>query len=71
MKNRQPKRRPKEWTLAQVRRACPSAPTIWVALFEMHAESGTAMLTPTRKKLATATGIRKLDTISSALTVLH
>lgn len=66
------KRRSKQWTLAKVRTKCHSAPAVWVALCDMHAERGTRspVLTPTRKLLSELAGIRKHDMISQALTVL-
>ena len=67
---RPPKRRPKEWTLAQVRRACPSAPVVWVGLCDMAEERGSILVTPTRESLAAVTGIKKPATISAGLTVL-
>ncbi len=65
------KRRPKPWTLARVRRECPSAPTVWVALMDMAEERGSSVLTPTRQMLSEATGIKKHATVSTALTALE
>lgn len=71
MKRRTVKRRPKCWSLAQACAHCPSAARVWIALLDLAAERGSSVLTPTREQLATATGIRKHDTISTALTTLE
>lgn len=63
-------RRPKPWTLARVRRECPSAAAVYLALLDLAAERRTSLLTPTRKLLASMTGIKKHQTISQALTTL-
>lgn len=58
------------WTLAQVRTECSSAPTVWLALMDMAEERGSSVLTPTRQILSEATGIKKLATVSMALSAL-
>ena len=65
------KRRPKPWTLAQVRTECSSAPTVWLALMDMAEERGSSVLTPTRQILSEATGIKKHATVSMALSALE
>jgi len=58
------------WALARVCETCPSAARVWVALQDSAIERGSPVLTPTRESLAQATGIRRLQTISDALTAL-
>ena len=69
-RKRKAKRRDEPWPLAKLRDTCPSAPVVWVALCDLAAERGTPVLTPTRKLLASLTGIERLRTISTALTTL-
>ena len=46
-------------------------PTVWLALLDLSAERGSLLVTPTRDALAKRAGIRRLETISRALTVLE
>lgn len=68
------KRRPKRqklWTLKRVIAECRIAPAVWMALCDMADERGSIVVTPTRELLSKVTGIRRLPTLSRALTVLH
>lgn len=62
-------RKPEPWTLRRVSEACWAAPTVYLALLE--AAAGASTCTPTRATLCDATGIRRLKTVSAALTVLE
>lgn len=61
----------KRWTLAKVYAESWAAPIVWVALLEMRHARGSPVVTPTRGRLAKATGIDRLKTISTALTALE
>lgn len=63
--------RRKIWPLAKLAATCSRAPVVWLALLDMRAERGSCVLTPTRETLAAATGIRRLPTLSRALTTLE
>lgn len=69
MKKSAKKKRPRQWTLAKVVQKCRVAPAVFMALQEM-ARSG-SVATPTRSDLVLLTGVNRLRTISTALTVLH
>jgi hypothetical protein len=71
VKRRTAKPRPRQWTLAELRKACGSAPTVWLALTDMATDRSSAIVTPTRQMIADATGIKKPLTISRALTALE
>lgn len=58
------------WTLARVLRAYRSAPAVWLALLDLSEERNSRLVTPTRDMLVKRTGIARLATISTALTVL-
>ena len=70
MKRRQVKRRRKQWSDARVIKKCSVAIRVQWALVVMTAERGSIVVTPTRTMLSTRTGIKRLNTISTALTVL-
>lgn len=66
---RKSKKRPAEWTLAEVVNECPRATAIWVALHDMSVERGSPVVTPTRKELA-ARASTSLTIVSRSLTTL-
>lgn len=63
------RRRKREWPLADLWRACHSAPAVWLALLELA--DSRSIITPTRAKLSQVTGIKQHKTISTALTALE
>lgn len=65
------RRRPKVWTLRMLVVACRQAPAVYLALEDMALARESRMVTPSRDKLAEATGIDRGQTISTALTALH
>lgn len=71
MTNRTAKPRPKMATLAELRASCREAPVIWLALCEMAVERGANLVTPSRELLSKRTGIKRMKTISAALTALE
>ena len=70
MSKRTVKRRPRQWTLDRLYRECRAAAVVWLALSEIANEAGSNHVTPTREVLSKMTGIRRLQTISAALTAL-
>ena len=60
--------RRRAWTQAQVWTACPAAVGVFMALRELA--DGRPVCTPTRAVLAERSGVKRLATISRALTVL-
>lgn len=65
------RRKPAPWPLSNVFRRCRAAVAVWFALLEMRHARGSPVVTPTRGRLAKATGIDRLKTISTALTALE
>ena len=70
MKRRTVQRRPRQWTLDRLYRECRAAAVVWLALSEIANEAGSNHVTPTRELLSKRTGIRRLPTVSAALTAL-
>lgn len=70
MKRRTVKRRPRQWPLDRLYRECRAAPVVWLALSEIANEVESNHVTPTRELLSKRTGIRRMQTVSDALTTL-
>lgn len=70
MKRGTSRRRRKEWSLAQLSKARPSAVQVWQALCALADERGSPVVTPTRAVLAAMAGIN-VQTVSDALTSLE
>ena len=70
MNKRDLRRRRKPWPLAKLYAECRAAPVVWAALWAMSVERGSPIVFPTRQSLATATGIRRLPTITASLKAL-
>jgi len=70
VKRRQAKRRRKQWAAKRIHSKCKSAIAVQWALVEMADDRGSDVVTPTRKTLSARTGIKRLNTISEALTTL-
>lgn len=64
------RRRGKPWSLIRLHRECWAAPTVFLALVQLGNERGSPVVTPTREVLSALTGIRRLPTITAALTAL-
>ncbi len=63
-------KRRRQWPLARITKACRSAPAVWLALLELGAEKGSPVVTPTRGELSKTSGIQRVRTISTALSIL-
>ena len=68
MKRRRTVKRRGPWPLARVLQAHRLAPAVWLGLLEISA--GATTVTPTREQLSAVTGIKRLASLSAALSVL-
>ena len=63
-------RRARQWPISKVLAKSPTALAVWIALVDEAESRRSNIATPTREELARAAGIKRLKTISTALTLL-